>query len=310
MILTSNNLNMINYSIIIPHKDIPALLLRCVSSIPRRSDTEIIIVDDHSNQNTKMILEQKLSKSENLRIIYNNENRNGGGAARNIGLDKSRGKWIIFADADDYFNYCIEEILDKYQNSNSDVIYFKGNSVDTNTYTTTYRTNHLNQWIEQYSKNPQKAELSLRYLFGEPWCKIIRKSLIDKYNIRFDEIPIHNDTTFSYLIGFHAKNIQIDNRALYCVTTREHSVSVSVNPMKELTRVDVFSKAESFFKKNNIPVVIDWHYRQCADFLFRKDFKLYKKGLNIIKKNLDSISYKYIYKEVLKLFIKKIIGKI
>ena len=80
--------------------------------------------------------------------------------------------------------------------------------------------------------------------------------------------------------------------------------------MKELTRVDVFSKAESFFKKNNIPVVIDWHYRQCADFLFRKDFKLYKKGLNIIKKNLDSISYKYIYKEVLKLFIKKIIGKI
>ena len=40
---------MINYSFIIPHKDIPDLLRRCVASIPQRDDIEIIIVDDASD---------------------------------------------------------------------------------------------------------------------------------------------------------------------------------------------------------------------------------------------------------------------
>ncbi|MDR2475404.1 MAG: glycosyltransferase family 2 protein, partial [Bacteroidales bacterium] len=38
-----------NYSIIIPHKDIPDLLRRCLDSIPYRNDLQIIIVDDNSN---------------------------------------------------------------------------------------------------------------------------------------------------------------------------------------------------------------------------------------------------------------------
>lgn len=39
----------INYSIIIPHKNIPHLLQRCLKSIPRRKDVQIIIVDDNSD---------------------------------------------------------------------------------------------------------------------------------------------------------------------------------------------------------------------------------------------------------------------
>ena len=37
------------YSIIIPHKDIPDLLQRCLDSIPVRDDVEVIVVDDNSN---------------------------------------------------------------------------------------------------------------------------------------------------------------------------------------------------------------------------------------------------------------------
>jgi cellulose synthase/poly-beta-1,6-N-acetylglucosamine synthase-like glycosyltransferase len=42
---------MINYSIIIPHKNIPQLLQRCLDSIPRREDVQIIVVDDNSDAN-------------------------------------------------------------------------------------------------------------------------------------------------------------------------------------------------------------------------------------------------------------------
>lgn len=274
----------INYTIIIPHKDIPHLLVRCIHSIPKRNDLEIIIVDDNSSQEAKKVLSEQIQVNDHLTIIYNLESQ-GGGGARNVGLKKAKGKWILFADADDFFNYCIIDILEQYKNSTADVIFFKGNSVDTDTYTTTYRTDHLNKWIDLYEKNPQEAELKLRYLFGEPWCKIIRKSLIDQYTIRFDETPIHNDTTFSYLVGFYAKNIKIDNRALYCVTTRKNSVSVSSNLEKELIRVNVFSKAEGFLKHNHINVTIDWHYRQCTIFLVTGKFQYYKKAIKLIKKN-------------------------
>lgn len=43
---------MINYSIIIPHKNISSLLRRCLDSIPERDDLEIIVVDDNSNEKT------------------------------------------------------------------------------------------------------------------------------------------------------------------------------------------------------------------------------------------------------------------
>lgn len=46
---------MINYSIIIPHKNIPDLLQRCLNSIPRRTDIQIIVVDDNSDPK-KLIL--------------------------------------------------------------------------------------------------------------------------------------------------------------------------------------------------------------------------------------------------------------
>ena len=49
LILTTKKSNM-NYSIIIPHKNTPELLRRCIKSIPQRDDLEIIIVDDNSSK--------------------------------------------------------------------------------------------------------------------------------------------------------------------------------------------------------------------------------------------------------------------
>ena len=42
-------MNRFKYSIIIPHKNTPALLVRCVASIPKRDDLQIVVVDDNSD---------------------------------------------------------------------------------------------------------------------------------------------------------------------------------------------------------------------------------------------------------------------
>ena len=46
----------INYSFIIPHKNCPDLLQRCVDSIPERDDVQVIVVDDNSDEGKKNYL--------------------------------------------------------------------------------------------------------------------------------------------------------------------------------------------------------------------------------------------------------------
>lgn len=249
---------MINYSIIIPHYNIPDLLIRCVRSIPVRDDVEIIVVDDNSPEGENYPDLYPDLKRNGLTYIHLNKNI-GGGGARNVGLKHAKGKWLIFADADDFFNYCFNDALDEYIDCESDVIYFKANSIDTTTYVNTRRSEGRNSQIEAYINNPNISDcnLSLRYRTGEPWCKIVRHDLVFDHKIDFEETPINNDTQFAYLIGFYARNISADRRAIYCLTDRDNSVSRTLNEQLNLVRLEVYSKKIKFLKDNNIPIELN-----------------------------------------------------
>lgn len=115
---------LINYSIIIPHKNTPLLLRRCLDSIPERDDIEVIIVDDNSmNINWD---DWKFNTNVSLLKTYKNK---GAGFARNIGLKRAVGKWILFADSDDFFSQQFTLLLDGYRDSDYDIIYFRFFSV-------------------------------------------------------------------------------------------------------------------------------------------------------------------------------------
>ena len=88
------------FTIIIPHKDIPELLDRCLRSIPHREDIQIIVVDDGSYDVDAVKI---VEKSFPWVLFIYEKNSCGPGVARNRGLEKANGEWIVFADADDYF---------------------------------------------------------------------------------------------------------------------------------------------------------------------------------------------------------------
>jgi len=244
----------INYSIIIPHKNIPELLQRCLSSIPRRSDIQIIIVDDNSDP-SKVDFEKFPGQNDPcIEVIYTKEGK-GAGYARNIGITKAAGKWLLFADADDFYNYCINDIFDEYVNSNADIIYFRHNSLDSDTYEITYRCPYINVYIDYWLDQSKRIDDLLRYKNTIPWAKIIKKNIVEKYDIIFDETSISNDVTFSYLVGFYAKNICADKRALYCNTVRQGSIQyTNQNIENKLDVIFVYGKRYRFFKKNDITI--------------------------------------------------------
>lgn len=257
---------MINYSIIIPHYNIPDLLIRCVRSIPERDDVEIIVVDDNSPGGDKYKERYPDLSRKSLTYIHLDKNI-GGGGARNIGLKHATGKWLLFADADDFFNYCVNDVLNQYVDSSLDIVFFNANSIDSQTFENTGRSEPVNKNMHAFLESGTKeAEYDLRYKFGEPWCKIVRHELVKKHRILFEETPIHNDTQFAYLIGYYAKTIGADIRAIYCLTDREGSISGVLDAEKYLTRLKVFSKKYSFLTNKGIDFKDWWFIRSSIEY--------------------------------------------
>lgn len=91
------------FSIIIPHYNTSGLLQRLLDTIPARDDTEIIVVDDASRQDELKAVRQCCgNRTRQARLLCRDTN-GGGGAARNDAMRAARGRWLMFADADDYF---------------------------------------------------------------------------------------------------------------------------------------------------------------------------------------------------------------
>ena len=83
-----------NFSIIIPHKNLPHLLQRCLDSIPARDDLEIIVVDDDSSEELVDFKSFPGTDRPDVKVIFDKQSK-GAGAARNIGINKATGKWLL-----------------------------------------------------------------------------------------------------------------------------------------------------------------------------------------------------------------------
>lgn len=246
-----------NFSIIVPHRNTPMLLERLVNSIPVRDDLEIIIVDDNSDAGIVDFENFPCVSRKNLLLIQNKE-CHGAGYARNCALPLVKGKWVLFADSDDFFNLGFNDFLDDYVNSDADVIYYNANCVDSETLEPSKRGDNLHKFIDDfhkiYHKDNKQGELCLRYLFTEPWCKMVKYEVIVRNHIFFEETCIRNDVRYSYLVGHYARTIIADDRKMYCVTTRQHSVSRNKGIQASLDELKVFAGWKKFFIDHQIPL--------------------------------------------------------
>lgn len=112
-------------SFIVPVYNQEKLLKRCIKSIPKRWDTEIIIVDDGSTDKTKSVIIDLVQKyPEYIGAILCKTNH-GVSYARNLGIEKATGEYAIFIDSDDYLDtYKTCEVIDKYLPGDWDMVFY------------------------------------------------------------------------------------------------------------------------------------------------------------------------------------------
>ena len=233
---------MIKFSIIIPHKNSYETLIRLLDSIPNKPELEVIIVDDNSEPACKEKL-QKTSYNENIKFIYDDSN-SGAGKARNIGLDNltKTSRWVLFADADDYFPPYFYQLINQNYDDSNDIIYFNVHSVFSNFLEkAANRHQNITKLINDYLLNPdgkRKFKMSnknaLKYFLVAPWGKMIKKKLIKENDIKFEEIPVSNDTFFGIKIAHYAKSITAKSDILYILTFSKNSLQEKSNKCKEL----------------------------------------------------------------------------
>jgi len=252
------------FSIIIPHYDIPDLLMRCLKSIPVSEDIQVIVVDDNS-PDADTYLERYPELSRPYLEFLSAPKNGGAGYARNIGLDHAKGKWLLFADADDFYVDNMYEIINTHVESDADVIYFQKQAVysdDINRKSP--RSGYIDKIMDIYLKTGDELPVRTRYYV--PWGKMIKKSLIEKHRIRFEEIWYSEDVLFSSYVGCYAKKIEAIDTVLYVVTSREGSAtSEFCNKPDELrTRADVAFRLDCFLLQHNM-----CQERETARYLIR-----------------------------------------
>lgn len=298
-----------NFTIIIPHKNIPKLLKRLINSIPSRDDLEVIVVDDNSSGDIVDFNHFPCKDRENYRVIYNKISR-GAGHARNCALPFVKGKWVIFADSDDFFNSEFDNFLNDYVDCDADIVYFNANSVDSESFEPSNRVNHLHEFIDEYYTDKNRGDLILRYLFTEPWCKMVKREIIESHQIRFEETSIRNDVRYSYLVGHYAGKIIVDNRQLYCVTTRKNSVSRGVGLQASLDELKVFAGWKKFLMDHKVLLDLP-KFDLCLYNFTRhlwKDNKLFRTEYRVLRET--GLSHAFIIRQILKYVNKSISYKI
>ena len=213
-------------SIIIPVYNSEKHIKRCLDSVLSQSynDLEIIIINDGSTDNSEQIINELCANDKRAKLFTI---KNGGVSnARNYGISKASGDYLMFIDSDDFISSTyIKNYLSNY--NNEDLIiggysyYFENDKR-----IIPFKCKNSHYIIDSFMKD---IEFFLRppYLLG-PCFKLYKKSIIISNNIFFPlDISYGEDAEFVYSYLNHCFNIvSIENDGyFYCKSNEEQTLS-------------------------------------------------------------------------------------
>lgn len=237
------------FSVIIPVYNVEKYLEKCLQSVATQTykDFEAIIINDGSTDNSGLIAENFASKN-NLFRVYHQKN-SGLGAARNTGLSKASGKYLIFIDSDDWVekNYFLE-IRRLLQIEEYDIIRC-GWIVE--------KFNQEEKILDTVEGKVNKYTFLREVLSDQKGCQVwknVYRRLLWEY-IVFPE-RLYEDLYVTHNIVNRSKTIYQIDGYYYHYVIREGNISNTLNPKKGKDIFEGFYNRYLFVVKNDMNEIL------------------------------------------------------
>ncbi|MET9815035.1 glycosyltransferase family A protein [Streptomyces sp. NPDC006355] len=170
----------VKVSVIIPVYNPGIYIEDCISSLQRQSlppdEFEVIFVDDGSTDETPARLDRLAAEDPRMKVIHQ-ENSGWSGKPRNVGIEASRGEFVMFVDNDDYLgDEALERMYDYGVANGADVIVGKMAGKGRGVPVELFRRNH-----------PRATVANAPLIDSLTPHKMIRRAFLDRIGLRFPE---------------------------------------------------------------------------------------------------------------------------
>lgn len=237
---------MISYSIIIPCHFSSSFIGRLLDTVPLRDDIEVLLVDDSFDDEEYDAL-VKAVKDFPVKV-FKNQDVKGVSGARNTGLRMANGRWGLFADSDDIFiTENIQEIMNKYKDSDADEVVFRASSINMGTAEDSGRSDILDYYFSRYSNTfPRAAAIVMQNVV---YTTIFKLDIVRKNHIRFQSYRMGEDALFMASVSRHSSKLVIENSVGYTIV--DNAASVTRNLNYQLMYDWVITSAERNYEYNH-----------------------------------------------------------
>lgn len=220
-------------SVVMPVYNAAGHLAECLDSVAGQTltDIQIICVDDGSTDDTGEILDRYAQKDARFQVFH--QENLGPGPARNFGLARAEGEYLIFLDSDDLFDHrLLETLVLAAQRTHADVTVCRSSAFDSESGDALPSEGLLKTGVlagrEVFSPG-EVRDVLFQFTHGWPWDKLLRTEFIRRQGLTYPALPNSQDMVFIFPALALARRISvIGERALiHHRMNRKSSVSNS-----------------------------------------------------------------------------------
>lgn len=283
-------------SIVIPVYNVAAQLPTCLDAVINQSfkDTEILVIDDASTDNSAEIVRKYAHKCANVKPIFFDQNT-GVGNVRNYGIELSKGKYIGFVDSDDWIDLeYYHRLLDAIKRDKSQIAIcgIKTEYNNSKSCELRYKYNFHNCIDNTIAlKLLTKSQGYDCYITPIVNNKIYDRKFLQKRNIKFNNNRSFQDDYFSFFALLKASLISLVPDVYYHYYQRESSIThtfskslvddclntlVQIRSELEFQNLlDIYEKEYYAFVERLIVSLLDMLLRKEPDIIIQKKYLKY-----------------------------------
>lgn len=221
-------------SIIVPIYNVEPYIKDCLKSVAAQTcsdGVECILVDDCGTDNSVKLAQDFISQyTGSIRFVILHHKKNSGlSAARNTGIQASKGEYLYFLDSDDYITPdCIGTMLE----CSNDADMVQGTYISDRTMLSSFSKSIPSNFENQSIIKSTMLNYDIFPVMAQN--RLVKRSFIVGNNLYFKEGIIHEDCYWTFFLAKHVHTLSVCTKPTYYYRENPNGITGKINKEKEI----------------------------------------------------------------------------